>query len=184
MSSTVVSHFQFKDDTLFMRVKSWVNVRALRAVLVLFVVVSGLKVNFHKSMLVGVNIAETWLSKADTVFDCSVGKVPFMYLDLPIGGDSRRLSFWEHVIPFCPVYPFDKWFLCSSLILATSLVLLCLVMWHKRNSRIFKAKKLTINQMLKKVKVFSVWWIKTYNVNLGVNSHLWWPSPFVCLDIG
>jgi hypothetical protein len=44
---TVVSHLQFADDTLLMGVRSWANVRALRAVLVLFEAVSGLKVNFH-----------------------------------------------------------------------------------------------------------------------------------------
>jgi hypothetical protein len=27
-----------------------------------------------------------------------VGKVPFLYLGLPIGGDSRRLDFWEPIL--------------------------------------------------------------------------------------
>jgi len=45
----IVSHLQFADDTLLLSVKSWANVRALRVVLVLFKVVSSLKVNFHKS---------------------------------------------------------------------------------------------------------------------------------------
>ncbi|GAU25950.1 hypothetical protein TSUD_16880 [Trifolium subterraneum] len=43
-----VSHLQFADDTLLVGVKNWANVRALKAVLVLFESVSGLKVNFHK----------------------------------------------------------------------------------------------------------------------------------------
>ncbi|GAU51940.1 hypothetical protein TSUD_417220, partial [Trifolium subterraneum] len=43
-----VSHLQFADDTLLLGVKSWANVRALRAVLVLFETMSGLKVDFHK----------------------------------------------------------------------------------------------------------------------------------------
>jgi len=48
-----VSHLQFADDTLLIGVKSWANVRALRAVLLLFELISGLNVNFHKSMLFG-----------------------------------------------------------------------------------------------------------------------------------
>ncbi|GAU40791.1 hypothetical protein TSUD_348880 [Trifolium subterraneum] len=40
----------FADDTLLLGVKSWANVRALRVVLVLFEAMSGLKVNFNKSM--------------------------------------------------------------------------------------------------------------------------------------
>jgi hypothetical protein len=58
------------------------------------------------------------------------------------------------------------------------------VIWHERNSRIFKAKESTVLQMLEKVKVNSLWWMKTCNMNLGVNPHLWWSSPFVCLGIG
>jgi hypothetical protein len=88
-----VSHLQFADDTLHLAAKSWDNVRALRGVLVLFELMSGLKVNFHKSMLVGVNITDSWLHEAATALRCRVGKVSFLYLGLPIGGDSRRLGF-------------------------------------------------------------------------------------------
>jgi hypothetical protein len=88
-----VSHLQFADDTLLLGAKSWANVRALRGVLVLFELMSGLKVNFHKSMLVGVNITDSWLHEAATALRCRVGNVPFLYLGLPIGGDSRRLGF-------------------------------------------------------------------------------------------
>jgi len=82
-----VSHLQFADVTLLMGEKSWANVRAFRAVFVLFESVSGLKVNFHKSMLSGINIGESWLGAAATVLSCIVGRVPFMYLELPVGGD-------------------------------------------------------------------------------------------------
>jgi hypothetical protein len=50
------------------------------------------------------------------------------------------------------------------------------MVWHEQNTRIFKAKESTVNQMLEKVKVHSLWWMKTYNVNLCVNSHLWWSA--------
>ena len=72
--------------------------RALRAILTLFESMSGLKVNYHTSMLVGVNVEESWLGEAAFVLSCKIGKIPFMYLGLSIGGDARRLSFWEPVI--------------------------------------------------------------------------------------
>ncbi|GAU27449.1 hypothetical protein TSUD_161350 [Trifolium subterraneum] len=59
---------------------------------------SGLKVNFNKSILVGVNIPDSWLGEAASALCCKVGKIPFLYLGLPIGGDPRRLSFWEPVL--------------------------------------------------------------------------------------
>ncbi|PNX88302.1 cytochrome p450 [Trifolium pratense] len=79
---TSVSHLQFADDTLLMGARSWANVWALRAVLVLFETMSGLKVNFNKSMLVGVNIPDSWLVEAASALCCKVGKIPFLYVFL------------------------------------------------------------------------------------------------------
>ena len=94
----VVSHFQFADDTLILGEKSWANIRAMRAVLLLFQDLSSLKVNFSKSLLVGVNVPESWLVEAAMVLNCKVGAIPFMYPGLPIGGNARRLAFWEPLL--------------------------------------------------------------------------------------
>ncbi|GAU16594.1 hypothetical protein TSUD_233460 [Trifolium subterraneum] len=93
-----VSHLQFADDTLLVGAKNWANVRALKVVLVLFESVSGLKVNFHKSMLFGVNVVDSWLHEAAVVMGCKHGRLPFMYLGLPIGGDARKLQFWYPLV--------------------------------------------------------------------------------------
>jgi len=95
---TVLSQLQFADDTLPIGAKSWANVRTLRAILVLFENMSGLKLNYHKSMLVGINIEDSWLTEAASILSCKIGRVPFMYLSLPIGGDPRRLNFLDPVI--------------------------------------------------------------------------------------
>jgi hypothetical protein len=97
-ATTVVSHLQFADDTLILAEKSWTNVRAMRAVLILFEAISGLKVNFTKSQLVGVNVHQSWLTEAALVMRCRVGCFPFVYLGLPIGGNARLLSLWEPLI--------------------------------------------------------------------------------------
>ena len=70
----------------------------MRAILLLFEDLSGLKVNFSKSLLVGINVNGSWLSEAATMLNCKVGTIPFMYLGLPIGGDASRLIFWEPLI--------------------------------------------------------------------------------------
>lgn len=75
-----LTHLQFADDTLIIGEKSWQNVRTMRAVLLLFESISGLKVNFNKSMLTGVNITDSWLSEAATVMNCRKGTIPFVYL--------------------------------------------------------------------------------------------------------
>ena len=93
-----LTHLQFADDTLIIGEKSWLNVRTMRSVLLLFGELSGLKVNFNKSMLTGVNISASWLSEASTMLSCRRGAIPFIYLGLPIRGDSRKISFWKPVV--------------------------------------------------------------------------------------
>jgi len=68
--SMVVSHLQFADDTL-LGVKSWANVRALQAMLLLF----------------EDNISELWLVEAASILNSKKGKFPFVYLGLSIGGN-------------------------------------------------------------------------------------------------
>jgi len=58
-ASVSVTHLQFADDTLILGTRCWANVRAMRADLVLFEAISGLKVNFNKSMFVGVNVSDS-----------------------------------------------------------------------------------------------------------------------------
>ncbi|PNY08829.1 cysteine-rich receptor-like protein kinase [Trifolium pratense] len=97
-SLVYISHLQFADDTLIVGEKSWANIRVLKANLTLFELISGLKVNFHKSILVGVNIAEAWLRDAASVLNCKLGHIPFLYLGLPIGGNANRNSFWSSLV--------------------------------------------------------------------------------------
>ncbi|GAU31072.1 hypothetical protein TSUD_322090 [Trifolium subterraneum] len=49
-------------------------------------------------MLVGVNIPDSWLGEAASALRCKVGTIPFIYLGLSIGGDPRRLRFWEPLL--------------------------------------------------------------------------------------
>lgn len=59
MNSTIIFNLQYTDDTILIGVKSWANICALQEALVLSEAVYGLKVNFNKSMLVGVNITDS-----------------------------------------------------------------------------------------------------------------------------
>ncbi|GAU43492.1 hypothetical protein TSUD_92030 [Trifolium subterraneum] len=71
-----ISHLQFADDTLII----------------------GLKVNYNKSELIGVNVQSSWLCDAANTLNCKVGTFPTKYLGLPIGCDPRKIRTWEPVI--------------------------------------------------------------------------------------
>lgn len=60
----------------------------------LFECVSSLKVNFHKSQLLGINVEEAWLKRAVGFLNCKVGRFPFVYLGLFFCADARRKSTW------------------------------------------------------------------------------------------
>lgn len=55
--------------------------RALKANLILFEVISG------KKMIIGVNVLDLWLTEAFVVQNCKICHIPFVNLGLPIGGD-------------------------------------------------------------------------------------------------
>lgn len=64
----------------------------------MFESVSRLKVNFHKSQLIGVNVKEGWMNETANFLNCKVGALSFTYLGLPIGGDARRKITWQPVL--------------------------------------------------------------------------------------
>ena len=65
-------------------VKNWANVRALKVARIQFEVILGLKVSFNKSLLVGVNVNDSWLTEAVVILNCKTGWFSFLYLGLPI----------------------------------------------------------------------------------------------------
>lgn len=64
----------------------------------MFEEISGLKVNFQKSLLTSVNVPNSWLREASQVLNCKTDRRPFLYLGIPIGGDCRRPKFWDPVL--------------------------------------------------------------------------------------
>jgi hypothetical protein len=65
----------------------------MKSIFVHFELILRLKVNFHKNLLAGINVVESWLADAANVLNCKVGRIPFIYLGLPIGGKTKRHSF-------------------------------------------------------------------------------------------
>jgi hypothetical protein len=96
--SLTVSHLQFADETLIIGKKSWVNIFAMKTILQLFELIYELKVNFHKSVLLGDNVKESWLIEAASALNCKVGEFLFKYVGLPLGVDPRKFKTWEPII--------------------------------------------------------------------------------------
>ncbi|GKV09903.1 hypothetical protein SLEP1_g21337 [Rubroshorea leprosula] len=93
-----ITHLQYADDTLLFGIATKENVWAMKSILRIFELVSGLKINFNKSQLIGIGVKEEWLEKMAWILCCKKGYLPFKYLGIPIGGRSGKLSFWKPVL--------------------------------------------------------------------------------------
>jgi hypothetical protein len=97
-SGLSVSHLQYADDTLCIGEASISNLWCLKAILRGFEMVSGLKINFWKSSLIGVNVSPEFLRVASAFLNCRVSSLPFKYLGLPVGASPRRVTTWEPLL--------------------------------------------------------------------------------------
>jgi hypothetical protein len=70
------------------------NLWAIKSVLRGFEIASGLKVNFWKSCIIGVNVTDDFLRMAADFLNCRIGRSPFKYLGLPVGANLRLHSTW------------------------------------------------------------------------------------------
>jgi hypothetical protein len=96
--SVVVSHLQYADDTLCIGEASVENLWTLKAILRGFEMASGLKINFWKSCLLGVNVSAEFLEMGCTFLNCKRGAVPFKYLGLPVGANPKRVDTWDPLL--------------------------------------------------------------------------------------
>jgi hypothetical protein len=94
----MVSHLQYADDTLCIGEASVENLWTLKAILRGFELVSGIKINFWKSCLLGVNVSDEFLERGCSFLNCKRGVVPFKYLGLPVGANPKRIVTWEPLL--------------------------------------------------------------------------------------
>jgi hypothetical protein len=97
-SEVSVSHLQYADDTLFIGEACVENLWSVKAILRWFELISGLKVNFGKSRLFGVGLEGSFMTVASNFLNCKLGKIPFIYLGLPVGANPRRVATWDPVV--------------------------------------------------------------------------------------
>lgn len=80
-----VSLLQYVDDTIFLGEATMENVRAIKAMLRAFELVSGLKINFAKSNCRAFGLSNQWTHDASNYLNCSLMSFPFSYLGNHIG---------------------------------------------------------------------------------------------------
>lgn len=93
-----ISHLQYADDTVFLCSKEKENIQVIKQILRLFKLISGLKVNFDKSKLFGVNIYDRDLEEGANLIGCAKKTGQLTYLGMRIGLDHHRCNSWSWLI--------------------------------------------------------------------------------------
>ncbi|GKD04019.1 RNA-directed DNA polymerase, eukaryota, reverse transcriptase zinc-binding domain protein [Tanacetum coccineum] len=96
--SVTLSHFFFADDAVFVGEWDLSNIRTIINVLKCFNMASGLKINLHKSKLMGIGVDQDEINQAASLVGCSTLTTPFKYLGIQVGSNMSRIKSWDDSI--------------------------------------------------------------------------------------
>ncbi|GJT85273.1 RNA-directed DNA polymerase, eukaryota [Tanacetum coccineum] len=93
-----ISHLIYADDVIFTGKWSRKNAHNLLCILRCFFLVSGLKINVHKSNILGICVSDEETSAMANVIGCGASKLPLKYLGVPVGCNMARCANWDVII--------------------------------------------------------------------------------------
>ncbi|GJR71569.1 RNA-directed DNA polymerase, eukaryota, partial [Tanacetum coccineum] len=91
--SLTLSHLFYVDDVVFIGKWDKSNFITIVHVLKCFFLASGLKINIHKSKLMGIGVPQEEVNTAANLIGCTTFTTPFNYLGIKVGTSSSRSSF-------------------------------------------------------------------------------------------
>ncbi|GJZ95579.1 RNA-directed DNA polymerase, eukaryota [Tanacetum coccineum] len=96
--SVNISHLFYVDDAVFIGEWSRGNLSRVMHALHCFSLASGLKINVHKSHLLGVGIPNDTVAIVASDLGCSTMTTPFKYLGVMVGENMAKVSAWDDVV--------------------------------------------------------------------------------------
>ncbi|GKC02423.1 RNA-directed DNA polymerase, eukaryota [Tanacetum coccineum] len=96
--SAPLSYLFYADDAVFIGEWSDDNLENLIRILNCFHLASGLKINVHKSQVLGVGVPPDIVNQGASRIGCAVMQTPFKYLGVMVGDHMSRYSAWSNTI--------------------------------------------------------------------------------------
>ncbi|XP_057786229.1 uncharacterized protein LOC131003700 [Salvia miltiorrhiza] len=93
-----IPHLQYADDTVFLMEDDERNAVAVKRILRVFQLLSGLAVNFKKCCLFGVGVEEDKIEMMAAILGCDVGSLPFNYLGIKVGSKGKKVADWKYLV--------------------------------------------------------------------------------------
>jgi hypothetical protein len=82
---------QYADDTILILKADRDQLLYLKALLQTFSESTGLRVNYHKSSMIPLNVPDDKMQDLALAFGCQIASLPFTYLGLPMGTTKPRM---------------------------------------------------------------------------------------------
>ncbi|WMV55749.1 hypothetical protein MTR67_049134 [Solanum verrucosum] len=95
-----VTHLQYADDTLIFFDAEESQLKILRVILILFEATSGLHINWRKSLIFPINEVNR-MQHLTEILGGEIGKLPTVYLGMPLGDKSKSNEIWNRVLERC-----------------------------------------------------------------------------------
>ncbi|GJW69348.1 hypothetical protein Tco_0123772 [Tanacetum coccineum] len=97
-SSLTLSYLFFVDDAIFVGKHDSLNIRTIANVLKCFHLASGLKINFYKSKVMGIDTRLEEFDAPATTMGYSIFTTSFVHLGVKVGGVMSRIQSWDDVV--------------------------------------------------------------------------------------
>ncbi|XP_058741746.1 uncharacterized protein LOC131614136 [Vicia villosa] len=96
--NNIVDILHFANDTIILGNGDIHDLWGLKSILRGFELMSGLKVNFGKSSILGVNLSSRIIAMSSAFLNCVIGVMPFKFLGVMVGGNPRKVGMWKDVL--------------------------------------------------------------------------------------
>lgn len=93
-----ITHFQYADDTVIFVNNDGNSLRVMKKLLLLFQAITGLEVNFSKSLVYHVSNDSDKTDMATSILGCQAGSIPFKYLGDWVGLETRPSLKWKSLV--------------------------------------------------------------------------------------
>ncbi|XP_050222665.1 uncharacterized protein LOC126672752 [Mercurialis annua] len=90
--------FGWVDDTLMFLPNDMSMVINLLRILRCFELVSGLRINYTKSSIIGLNVPDQDMTSAASILNCKIDTLPFTYLGLPLARKHLPVSQYNQIL--------------------------------------------------------------------------------------
>ena len=97
-STSDVLCMQYADDTIIFNDSNLRHIQYLKFILYCFEIISGLRINFDKNVMYGINLPEVRSKQLATVLGCSLSSLPTNYLGFPLNNGNVRSVDWNFLV--------------------------------------------------------------------------------------